>query len=87
MKFQNIDSIQEIIHTVNLTNFGADLNHNNVEKVVGKRFLQVINKSLGKSSFLNNWITSTIIPVGKIPNTVKCEEYRPINMILVYEKL
>ena len=54
---------------------------------VGNRFLQLINNILEHGCFPKNWKTSTIIPLEKKSNTIKCEEYRPINMVPIYEKL
>lgn len=56
-------------------------------EVIGHRFLQLINSSLETGSFPQNWKNSTIIPIEKVSNTVKCEEYRPINIVPIYEKL
>lgn len=56
-------------------------------EVIGQHFLQLINKSLERGCFPKDWKTSTIIPIEKIANTRKCEEYRPINMVPNYEKL
>lgn len=54
---------------------------------IGDRFLHLINTSLQSGSFPSSWKTSTIIPLEKKCNTIKCEEFRPINMVPVYEKL
>lgn len=56
-------------------------------EVMGNRFLDVINASLQKGSFPRTWKTSTVIPIEKKTGTVKCEEYRPINMLPLYEKV
>lgn len=56
-------------------------------EIIGDRFLQVINTSLQSGRFPTNWKLTTIIPIEKITNTIKCEEHRPINMVPCYEKL
>lgn len=56
-------------------------------EVIGERFLQLINTSLENGCFPSTWKTSTIIPLEKKINTIKCEEHRPINMVPTYEKL
>lgn len=56
-------------------------------EVTGDRFLQLINVSLEYGAFPEKWKKSTIVPVEKKPGTDNCEEYRPINMLPVYEKL
>lgn len=56
-------------------------------EVLGNRFVDVINSSLCKGIFPENWKTSLVIPVPKITNTVKCVNFRPINVVPVYEKI
>ena len=56
-------------------------------EIIGDRFLQVINSSLEDGCFPITWKLSTIIPLEKKINTIKCEEHRPINMVPTYEKL
>lgn len=47
----------------------------------------IINKSLKFGSFPKLWKTSTIIPIPKIQKVRKCEDFRPINMLLTMEKV
>lgn len=56
-------------------------------EAIGDRFLQLVNSSLETGSFPKDWKLSTIVPIEKVRNTKKCEEYRPINMVPTYEKL
>ena len=56
-------------------------------EVIGERFLQLVNCSLEYGTFPKHWKKTTIIPIEKIANTNKAEEFRPINMVPVYEKL
>jgi NADPH-dependent 7-cyano-7-deazaguanine reductase QueF len=58
-----------------------------VVDVVGNRLLDVVNTSLSKGIFPENWKISTVTPVPKIANTKRCEEFRPINIVPVYEKV
>jgi hypothetical protein len=53
-------------------------------EVIANRFLDVINNSLQEGKFPEKWKTS-IVP--KIPKTRKCDEFRPINIVPVYEKI
>ena len=55
--------------------------------VVGNRIIDIINTSLAKGVFPENWKHSTIIPVPKVANTNRHTEFRPINTVPVYEKL
>ncbi|XP_030752260.1 uncharacterized protein LOC115879515 [Sitophilus oryzae] len=54
-----------------------------LKSVVG----EVINTSLEKGCFPKEWKTSMIIPIEKVNNTNKCDEFRPINMVSTCEKL
>lgn len=56
-------------------------------ETIGNRFLQVINLSTEKGQFPKSWKISTVIPVEKKSNTNQSNEFRPINMVPVYEKL
>jgi hypothetical protein len=39
-----------------------------------------------KVFFPSAFKTSTVIPIQKVPKTMKSDEFRPINMLPVYEK-
>ena len=56
-------------------------------ETVGDKFLHVINCSLENGTFPTKWKRSMIVPIEKVTGTVKCEEFRPINMVPPYEKL
>jgi hypothetical protein len=45
-----------------------------------------MNQSFDVAVFPSAFKTSTVIPIQKVPNTIKSEEFRPINMLPVYEK-
>lgn len=55
--------------------------------VVGEEFSEIINKSLKEGYFLKEWKMSTIIPIPKTEKPKKASEYRPINMLPIYEKV
>lgn len=55
--------------------------------VIGNRLLDIINTSLSAGVFPQEWKTSTVIPVPKIPGTTNHVEFRPINTVAVYEKV
>lgn len=48
---------------------------------------QLINLSLTEGIVPDDWKVSTIIPIPKNNNPILDEEYRPINMLPVYEKI
>lgn len=47
----------------------------------------IINKSFEENTVPNSWKISTVAPVPKVINTNKVEEYRPINMLPLCEKI
>lgn len=49
--------------------------------------LNVVNLSLASGTFPDNWKLSTIIPIPKVINTKMASEFRPLNMLPVYEKV
>jgi hypothetical protein len=53
---------------------------------VGKTLLDIINQSFDVAVFPSAFKTSTVIPIQKVPKTIRSEEFRPINMLPVYEK-
>lgn len=56
-------------------------------EVVGNRLLDILNTSLSEGSVPDKWKISTVIPIEKVVNTFKAEEFRPINMLPSYEKV
>jgi hypothetical protein len=48
--------------------------------------LDIINQSFDVAVFPSAFKTSTVIPIQKVPKTIKSEEFRLINMLSVYEK-
>ena len=57
------------------------------DDIIGNFFVKIINQSLQEGVFPDCLKTSTIIPVPKVANTIKCEEFRPINMLPTWEKV
>lgn len=55
--------------------------------VIKEEFSDIINKSLSEGCFPEEWKTSTVIPIPKIGKPKKASEYRPINMLPIYEKV
>jgi len=47
---------------------------------------RLINDLLSKGTHPEGWRTSTIIPIPKIEKPKKASEYRPINILPIYEK-
>ncbi|XP_039311711.1 uncharacterized protein LOC120359162 [Solenopsis invicta] len=55
--------------------------------VIKKEFAILINNSLREGHCPEGWKTSTIVPIPKIDKAKKASEYRPINMLPIYEKV
>lgn len=55
--------------------------------VIKEEFVNVINQSLKEGCCPQNWKTSTIIPIPKIEKARKASEFRPINILPMYEKV
>ena len=54
---------------------------------IKNEFLEIINGSLREGCCPNSWKKSTIIPIPKIDKAKKASQYRPINMLPLYEKV
>lgn len=55
--------------------------------ITGYFFVNIINKSLSTCIVPYLWKLSTVTPVPKVKNTTKCNEFRPINVLPIHEKL
>ena len=54
---------------------------------IANPLLHIINSSILEGIVPNNLKISTVIPIQKIKGTNKCEEFRPINMLPIIEKI
>lgn len=55
--------------------------------VIKDELLRIVNDSLIGGICPEGWKTSTIIPIPKIAKPKKTSEYRPINVLPIYEKV
>jgi len=55
--------------------------------VIKEEFVDIINNSLREGCCPEGWKTSTIIPIPKIEKAKKASEFRPINMLPIFEKV
>lgn len=55
--------------------------------VIAGELLDIINISLMRGQFPEEWKKSTVIPIPKVPNSTRVEDRRPINMLPLYEKI
>lgn len=56
-------------------------------ETIGHIILNLVNTSLDSGMIPSDLKTSTVIPIQKIPNTTKAEEFRPINTLPPLEKV
>ena len=55
--------------------------------ILSDQLIHIINRSLECGIVPSSLKVSTIIPVRKVPKTIKAEECRPINMLPAFEKI
>lgn len=55
-------------------------------EIIGDIFFNIINESLRTGVVPDVFKVSMVVPIPKINNTNKCEEFRPINMLPLGEK-
>lgn len=56
-------------------------------EILGPIMKSIFNKSFSTGYFPNKWKESLIVPIQKLQNTLLSEEYRPVNMLPIYEKV
>ena len=90
-KFTMLENNQ-LLQIINNIKCKSDINHINskvlidIFEYIGESLLILINKSLLEGKFPDSWKISNIIPVPKIKNTLKAEEFRPINICFPHMK-
>ena len=57
------------------------------QSAIGDRFLNLINTSMKQGIFPTKWKTTTIVPIHKIKKSIKCSDFRPINILPQFEKV
>lgn len=55
--------------------------------VIKLLLLEVVNRSLQNGVFPATWKKTLVIPIPKVPKSTRPEDYRPINMLPLYEKI
>ena len=55
--------------------------------LIGHTFVTIINTSLTSGVIPDDWKLSTVVPIPKVKNTRNSNEFRPINVLPVPEKL
>lgn len=87
-------SVETLLSVVKTFKNKANKNDNITTQVLkdsmdymGFFWTSIINNSLRTGFVPNAWKISNIIPIPKIKNTFKAEEFRPINVLPIHEKL
>lgn len=87
----NMDDLRNIVNNLKNKNSSTDgvtvaaIKH--TFDTCGNELLNIINKSISKGQFPEGWKTSMVIPVPKVSSPKTPVEYRPINMLPIYEKI
>ena len=55
--------------------------------VLSDSLLNIVNSSLESGEVPHSLKVATVIPIGKVPKTIKAEECRPINILPAFEKI
>ncbi len=58
-----------------------------VNPIFATEFCNIMNEMLRSGQIPDDWKISTIVPIEKVKNAKKAEDFRPINMLPVYEKI
>lgn len=86
----NTAELEQIIKNSNNKNDFNGLNTNillDCKEDIFPVLLHIINTSLMEGIFPSTWKESIVVPVEKEKNAKKPEQFRPINMMPVYEKI
>lgn len=92
LKTVEMSKIKQVLKTFVNKNYidlinGKVLNDAIENEKFGKEISEFINESLNAGYVPDCWKISTVVPLKKVPNTMKAEEMRPINMLPIPEKL
>lgn len=92
VEFEHIDihKLNKVIDSMRNTSStdGIDLNIvRDAIPVIGEPLLDIINESFRTGVFPTIWKTASVIPIPKVSNSRKCEEFRPVNMLPTMEKI
>jgi exonuclease III len=91
-KFKTVNKI-DIWNILNKIKTKSGIDNINVKVMkdsfdtIGEALTEIINESIITGTVPEKWKVSTVIPIPKVPKTNKSEEFRPINMLPVYEKI
>ena len=69
-----------------LYGLNREIIYNSIE-IIGPVLMKIINVSLLHGIFPNGWKESTVVPVEKVKGTTNSEDFRPINMLPMFEKV
>ena len=86
----DISDIQNILSNIKSKSDCEHLNKSVIDDAmtaINLQILDAINTSLEYGIVSESWKKSVIIPTPKVNGTMKCEEFRPVNMLPTYEKI
>lgn len=89
-KLLNIEELKKIVYNVKSKSSPDEICVEFIKQcfaIIGGPLLHLINSSLLEGVVPSHLKISTIIPIQKVKNTIKCEEFRPINMLPALEKI
>ncbi len=93
-KFQTISlcTLKKVLKTVKDKKYIDNLNGRVLNDAIENplfaiEFCKLINEILISGKIPTKWKVSTIVPIEKVKNTSNAAEFRPINMLPVYEKV
>lgn len=82
----------DIIRIIKSFNNNSGVNNINKQIIldsfdtIGDTLVEIINESLLNGEVPTSWKISTVIPIAKVNGSIKCEDFRPINMLPFCEK-
>lgn len=85
----SLEKLRTIVWSLDTKSGSDDINAQILKdgfEVIGETLLELINTSLEKGEMPHSWKESLVVPIEKVAGTDKAEEYRPINMLPIYEK-
>lgn len=91
-QFKPLESVTEFLQIVKMMPNKNNFNFVNKFIIkdsfnyVGPALMKIINHSLMSGGFSSNWKTSVNGLVQKVPNSKKCGNYRPVNVLPLHEK-
>lgn len=78
---------KQLMKKVNKSHICNSMVWHGATEYIGHHICMIINESFNEGKFPDCWKISTVIPIPKIKNTNKCDEFGPINTMPNDEKI